>query len=76
MTRKAIIERTIKVINLLPDDKAQEISDFADFLIKHYEEIQLSKGIQSLAEQSHSFDFLKYEEGIYPESDLKEVYNG
>lgn len=75
MTRKAIIARTVSVINQLPDDKAQEISDFADFLIKRHEEIQLLKGIQSLAEQSHSFDFLKDEEDIYSESDLKEVYD-
>lgn len=34
MTRQAIIERTIKAINQLPEDKEEEISDFADFVIK------------------------------------------
>ena len=31
MTKQAIIERTIKAINQLPEDKAEEISAFADF---------------------------------------------
>lgn len=76
MTRQAIIERTIKTINQLPDEKVQEISDFADFIVKRYEEFLLTKGIQKLAEQSQSFDFLNKEEDLYSESDLKEVYNG
>ncbi|MFT4093677.1 MAG: hypothetical protein QM640_08550 [Niabella sp.] len=76
MTRQAIIERTIKIINRLPEEKAQEISDFADFIIKRYEEAQLTKGIQKLAEQSKSFEFLNEDEDIYSEADLKVVYNG
>jgi hypothetical protein len=32
MTRQIIIERTLKAINQLPEDKAEEISDFADFV--------------------------------------------
>ncbi|MGC4129321.1 MAG: hypothetical protein QM564_07115 [Bergeyella sp.] len=75
MTREAIIERTIKIINKLPDEKVQEISDFAAFIIKRYEEFLLTKGIQNLAEQGKSFNFLNEEEDIYSESDLKELYN-
>ena len=76
MTRKAIIERTVKVISQLPEDKAREISDFADFVIKRYEEMQLSEGIQKLTTESNAFDFLNEEEDLYSLSDLKEVYNG
>jgi hypothetical protein len=76
MTRQAIIERTIKAINQLPEDKAEEISDFADFVIKRYEESVLIKGVQTLSAQSHSFDFLSEEEDLYSLSDLKQVYNG
>lgn len=76
MTRQAIIERTIQVINQLPEDKAEEISDFADFLIKRYEEHRLNAGIQQLTSNSQAFDFLNEEEDLYSESDLKEVYNG
>jgi len=75
MTRQAIIERTIKAINQLPEDKAEEISDFADFVSKRYEEYQLSKGIQKLTADSKTFEFLNEDEDIYSVSDLKEVYN-
>ena len=34
MNKQLIIERTLKVINQLPEDKAEEISDFADFVFK------------------------------------------
>ena len=76
MTRKAIIERTLKAINQLPDDKAEEISDFADFVIKRFEENRLVQGIQQMASKSSTFDFLTTEEDLYSEADLKEVYNG
>lgn len=76
MTRQAIIDRTIKAINQLPEDKAEEISDFADFLSKRYEEYQLQQGIQQLSATSKAFDFLNDEEDIYTIADLKEVYNG
>jgi hypothetical protein len=38
MSRQEIIERTISIISQIPDDKAEEISDFADFILKRYEE--------------------------------------
>ena len=76
MTRQAIIERTLKAINQLPEEKAEEISDFAEFMIKQYEEQQLTKGIQRMTFSSQSFDFLKDEEDLYTEKDLKEKYNG
>ena len=76
MTRQLIIERTLKVINQLPDDKAEEISDFADFVFKRYEEHELTNGIQKMASESKVFDFLINEAEIYSVADLKEVYNG
>jgi len=76
MTRRIIIERTVNAINQLPEDKAVEISDFAEFIIKRYEEQRLTEGIQNLTSKSQSFDFLAEEEEIYSLADLKEVYNG
>ncbi len=76
MTKQLIIERTIKAINQLPEDKAEEISDFADFIIKRYEEHQLVQGIQQLTSKSHAFLFLEKEDDLYSESDLKELNNG
>ncbi|MBX2984898.1 MAG: hypothetical protein KF882_02875 [Bacteroidia bacterium] len=76
MTREIIIERTIRAINQLPEDKAKEISAFADFIIKRFEEQQLTEGLQKLVAQSEAFGFLDEEEDLYSESDLKEVFNG
>ena len=75
MTKQTIIERTVKVINQLPEEKAIEISDFADFIIKRYEEQGLITGIQSVLSDSNSFEFLNKEEELYSEKDLKEIYN-
>ena len=51
-------------------------SDFADFVFKRYEEQELTNGIQKIASESQTFDFLNNEEEIYSIADLKEVYNG
>ena len=76
MTRQTIIERTLKAINQLPEGKAEEISDFADFVLKQYEEQLLTKGITHLTTNSKAFEFLKDEEDLYTEADIKEPYNG
>jgi hypothetical protein len=76
MTRQAIIEKTIKAINQLPEDKAEEISDFADFVIMKFEEARITESIQQLAAKSQVFDFLNEEEDYYSSTDLKVKYNG
>ena len=76
MTRQAIIEKTVKAINQLPADKAEEISDFAEFVIKRYDEYLLNRGMQQLTSQSQAFDFLDEDEELYSRADLKEIYNG
>ena len=76
MTRQAIIERTVNLINQLPENKAEEISDFAQFIVKQYEEHILTHEIQKLSEQSKSFSFLHDDENLYTIADLKKVYNG
>jgi len=75
MTKRAIIERTVNIINQLPESKAEEISDFADFLIKRYEEQALTEWIQNIVSDSQSFDFLNREEEIYSEKDLKKIFS-
>lgn len=76
ISKPAIIDRTLKAIDLLPADKAAEISDFADFVSKRYEEQLLVQGIQQIAAESNAFSFLNDEEDLYTEADLKEVNNG
>jgi len=76
MTRQAIIERTIKAINQLPEDKAEEISDFADYVIKKFEDNRINESIQQYASKSQAFDFLNDDEDLYSSNDLREKYNG
>jgi hypothetical protein len=59
----------------LPEDKAMEISDFADFLFKKYEEQLINDNVMALVSESKSFKFLYEEEDLYSLSDLKEKYN-
>lgn len=75
MSKEAIIEKTIKAINLLPEEKAEEISNFADFISKRYEETLFTKAIHTYAEKDNAFEFLQSEDDLYSVQDLKEVYN-
>ena len=76
MTRQLIIEKTTRAIDLLPEDKASEIADFAEFITKRYEANVLLNDIQQAVSASQSFAFLKDEKDLYSVSDLKEIYNG
>ena len=74
MTREAIIQKAIKTISKLPTEKAEEVADFADNVLKNYEEQMLQKGIEKLVMQSHAFQFLNDEEDLYSVDDIKEKY--
>lgn len=76
MTRQAIIEHTLKVLHQLPEEKAAQISDFADFILKQYEEQLLTHGIAHLTANSKAFEFLNDEPDLYSEADIKGPYNG
>ena len=51
-----------------------EVSDFADFILKKYEEELLQKGMNVLVSEAKTFYFLKDEEDLHTVSDLKEKY--
>ena len=76
MKRKAIIERTVRAINQLPEERAEEISDFAEFIMKQHEERKITTGFQQMISEANAFDFLNHEEDLYTEDDLKEKYHG
>lgn len=76
MTKQMLIDRTVRAMNHLPDSKAEEISAFVDFVLKRYDEQQLTQGIQQLTANSQAFDFLNDEEDLYSEADIIETYNG
>ncbi len=72
--RLTLINRTVNSLSKLPNDKVQEVSDFTEFILKKYEDEILQKGIHKLVSNSDSFQFLKDEEDLYSESDLKEKF--
>lgn len=74
MTKREWINKTVRTLEKLPEKKIQEVSDFADYLLKKYDEQILNKGIENLVSGSNSFRFLYEEEDLYDESDLKETY--
>lgn len=74
MTNQIIIEKTIRAIKRLPDNKIQEVSDFVEFISKKYEG-SLTEGMHKLVSESSVFEFLDEEEDLYSEADLKEVYD-
>ncbi|MEY3443455.1 MAG: hypothetical protein RLZZ519_1736 [Bacteroidota bacterium] len=76
MTKKAISERTLWAMNQLPLHKATEISEFAEFVLKRYEESKINIGIVHEGSDPRPFDFLHDEEERYSEADLKEKYHG
>ena len=76
MSRQAIIEKIIQAMNQLPDDKVEEIFDFADFIARKYENDVITKGIGVIASKSEAYDFLRHEDEIYTLADIKETYNG
>ena len=74
MTREAIIQKTIKTLNMLPAEKAGEVADFADYVLKKHKELTLQNGIEKLVEKSNAFQFLNDEEDLYTAEDIKEKY--
>jgi len=74
MTREAIIQKTVKALSKLPAEKAAEVSDFADYVLKQYEEKKIQNGIEKLVEESQAFQFLHDDEDLYTINDIKESY--
>ncbi len=74
MTKEAIIQKTLKTLSVLPNEKAEEVADFADFIMKKHEDDLLQKGIQTIIEQSNVFSFLNDDEDLYSVKDIKGKY--
>jgi len=74
VTREAIIQKTIQALQVLPEDKAEEISNFADFILRKYEDLTLQQSIQTLQSGSETFAFLNDEEDLYSPVDIKEKF--
>ena len=74
MTKEAIIQKTMEVLQALPADKIEEVSDFANYILRKYDDRLLQQGMQALIEKSDTFNFVEEEQEIYTVKDLKERY--
>ncbi len=74
MTKEMLINRTIETLQKLPESRINEVAEFAEFILKKYDEQILQKGTEKLVSESKSFAFLHDEEDLYTEDDLKEKY--
>lgn len=74
MNRKILIEKLRNKIDRLPDNKIQEMDDFADFLLSKIDDKITVKGIEKLVQDSRAFGFLNEDEDLYTVNDLKEKY--
>jgi len=54
----------------LPVEKIEEVADFADFVLKKYEEYILQNGIYKIVEGSQAFNFLNEEEVLYSKENI------
>lgn len=75
MKREEIIKDTLHTLRQLPDDKIGKVKAYAALLLSEVEDLILTEGIQLLAADSGSYDFLKEDEDLYTVEDLKEVYH-
>ena len=74
MTREAIIQKSVSTLSKLPQNKVEEVADFANFLLQQQEDADIRKVTYRAIDESETFDFLYEEEDIYNLSDAKEVF--
>jgi hypothetical protein len=72
MTRDAIIQKTVQTMQMLPKEKAQEIYEFANYIMKKYESLILQKGIEVLTSDEQAFTILNNEEDFFSPLESKE----
>jgi len=74
MMRETLINKTIKILSKLSNDKIRDVSDFTEYILKKYEKETLQKGIEKLVSDSNAFQFLNDEEDLYTLNDIIEKY--
>lgn len=70
MSKEELIEKTLEAMNRLPEEKAAEVFDFAEFILKKYEEFLLDEGIKELSSKGKTYQFLENENEIYFANEL------
>lgn len=74
MSKQELIDKTLDILEQLPVEKIKEINEFADFILKRFDDKTLQDGINQLVQKGKSCSFLEKEEDIYSVEDLKVRY--
>ena len=71
MTKEILIKKTLQSLSKLPKEKVREVSDFADYILKKYDEEILQQGIEKIVSKTDYFVLLENEEDLYTVSDFQ-----
>ncbi|SFT47412.1 hypothetical protein SAMN04489724_0902 [Algoriphagus locisalis] len=74
MSKQELIDKTVDILEQLPEEKIKEINEFADFILKRLDDKTLQEGIYHMLKEGKPYQFLEKEEDIYRVEDLKERY--
>lgn len=74
MTREKLIRKTMLHLSQLPNQKLQEVSDYAEALLQGIDQKMISDGMQQLVSDAKAFEFLNEEEDLYTVADVIEKY--
>lgn len=74
MTREKLIRKTMLHLSKLPNQKLQEVSDYAEALLQGIDQKMISDGMQQLVSDAKAFEFLNEEEDLYTVADVIEKY--
>lgn len=74
MSKQELIDKTVDILEQLPEEKIKQINEFADFILKKLDDKTLQEGINHLLTEGKPYQFLEEEEDIYRVEDLKEKY--
>ncbi len=74
MTKESLIQNTLETIQKLPQSKILEVSDYADYILKKYDDEMLQNGIEKIVGESNTFNEIVEDDVIYTVNDIKELY--
>ena len=75
MDKHTAMQKAKVAIEKLPENKVQELIEFAEFLVSKNEDTTMQNEIYHLVENDKAFDWLKEEENLYTPADYKVTYH-
>ena len=75
MSKHELIEIALSKLQKLPVEKIEEATDYISFILRKYDDELLQKGIEKIASEPGTFDFLNEDDdNLYTLNDAIEIY--